>query len=167
MIKTFTDFLDKKQRDSLKQLEIVQKVLERNGMRVENFLDIDKNEDPYIFCLNPSRNTSFDGVRIYKIGETLAFRIQKENKTHPYGKAYALKVEEIFNDLMGEEEIDQKKAGMKVIELIGKELKKFFEKSQDAETDERQHNVDGDLNAGNVLIRATGTDYSSLVYNKT
>lgn len=167
MIRTFSEYLDKKQRDTLKHLGIVKKLLERNGMKVESFLDTDKDDEPYIFCYNPSRNTSFDGVRIYKIGSSIAFRIQKENQTHPYGKAYPLQIEEMFNDMVGEKDADQKEVGQKVIELVAKEIKKFFERSVEAEKDERRSSIDGYMNAGNVLVRTTGTDYSSLVHSKT
>lgn len=168
MRKTFGDFIDKKQRDSLKQLGLMRKLLEKSGLKVEGYLETDDTDEPYIFCFNPSSNTSFDGIRIYKIGDRLAFRIQKENRTHPYGKAYPLEVEEMFHDLLSDEGIDQRKAGEKVIEMVTKEVKKFFDKSVDAEKEERKSNIEGETdNAGNVLVRTTGTDYSSLVYNKT
>jgi len=165
--KTFGDFIDKKQRDTLKQLGLLKKLLERNGMKVESFLETDEMNDPYIFCMNPMGGASFDGVRIYKVGSNLAFRVQKESQTHPYGNAYPLNVEEMFHDLLSDEGVDQTKAGERIIEMVGKEVKKFFEKSIDAERGERQSNIEGDAeHAGNVLVRTSGTDYSSLVYNK-
>ncbi len=168
MRKNFGDFIDKKQRDALTQLELMRKLLERNGMKIESYLETDDTDDPYIFCFNPSQNGSFDGIRIYKVGDRLAFRIQKENRTHPYGKAYSLEIEEMFHDFLSDQGIDQRKAGEKVIEIVTKEVKKFFDKSVDAEKEERKSNVEGDSeNAGNVLVKTTGTDYSSLVYNKT
>ena len=168
MRKNFGDFINKKQRDALEQLELMRKLLERNGLKVESFLETDDTDEPYIFCFNPSQNASFDGIRIYKIGDRLAYRIQKENQTHPYGKAYSLEIEEMFHDFLSETDIDQRKAGERVIEIVTKEVKKFFDKSVDAEKEERKSNVEGDAdNAGNVLVKTTGTDYSSLVYNKT
>jgi hypothetical protein len=164
MIKTFNSYLDKKQRDSIKHLSIIQKVLEHNGMKVENFLDSEKNDEPYIFCFNPTKNTSFDGLRIYGIGGSYCFRIQKENKTHPYGKAYPLQVEEMFHGLLGDKDVDRKKAGEQVIELVGKEVKRFFDKSEAAEKIDRQTDASGNLSAGSVLVKTNGTDYSSLIY---
>lgn len=161
MIKTFTDFLDKKHRDMVHQLDLIKKVLDKHGMTTESFLH--DEESPYIFCFSPSKGTSFDGIRLYKIGNEFAYRIQKEDKTHPYGKAYPLHIEEMFRDLLSEKDTDQKAAGMKVIDLLGKQIKKFFEKSLEAEQEER--NVDN-KSAGNVMVSTTGTDYSSLVYNK-
>ena len=168
MHKTFEDFIDKKQRDSLKQLGLLKKLLEKNGMKVESFLESNEMNDPYIYCANPLGGSSFGGIRIYKIGDCLAFRIQKENQTHPYGTAYPLNIEDMFHDLLSEKNIDKLKAGKQIIEMVGKEIKRFFEKSIDAERDERKGNVEGDADkAGNVLVRTTGTDYSSLVYNKS
>ena len=168
MRKSFGDFIGKKERDALKQLGLMKKLLEKTGLKVESYLETDDTDDPYIFCFNPSRNGSFDGIRIYKAGDRHAYRIQKENRTHPYGKAYSLEIEEMFHDLLSEENEDQRKAGEKVIEIVTKEVKKFFDKSVDAEKEDRKSNVEGDSeNAGNVLVKTTGTDYSSLIFNKT
>ena len=163
--KSFGDFLDKKKREGVKQLKILHKLLERNGMKVESFIDSnDPDEDAYIYCYNPSRNGSFDGIRVYRIGEQLAFRVQKENKTHPYGSAYPLDVEEMFNDFLTDEKTDEAKAGNKVIEYVGKEVKRFFEKCIKAERDIRDNDIE---DMGNILVKTTGTDYSALVFNKS
>lgn len=164
--RSFGDFVDKKKRESIRQLTLLKQLLERNNMKVDNFLESDDGDDPYIYCHNPSKNGSFDGLRLYKIGEGLAFRVQKENKTHPYGSAYPLPVEDMFQDFLSDEGIDEMKAGQKIIESIGKEIRKFFEKSIDAEKDERSKDIEKD-SAGNVLVRTTGTDYSALVYSKS
>ena len=166
--KSFGEFVDKKKRDSVRELELIKGLLESNGLKVENFLKTSHEDEPYVFCFSPTRNGSFDGIRIYKIGNSLAFRIQKENKTHPYGSAYPLPVEDMFNDFLSDEDVDQMKAGKKVIESVNKEIRRFFDKSVEAERDERSQGVDGDEgdSEGNVMVRTTGTDYSSLVYNK-
>lgn len=165
--KNFGEFLDKKKREGIHQLEIIKKLLEHGGMKVDNFLESHADEDPYIYCISPTKNGSFDGVRIYKIGDQLAFRVQKENKTHPYGSAYALPIEEMFNDFLSDEGTDQTHAGKKVMEAVVKEIKRFFEKSLDAERDERQSNIESEKeNGGEVSVRSTGTDYSAMVYNK-
>lgn len=161
--KTFGTYCDKKKRESVRHLRLVKQILERTGMKVDNFLETEG--DPYIFCHNPSKNGSFDGIRLYKIGEGLAYRIQKESKTHPYGSAYQLPIEDMFQDFLSDN-ISQKKAGIKLIETVGQEIRKFFEKSIEAERDERRNDIEKD-NAGAVLVRTTGTDYSSLISNRT
>jgi len=125
------------------------------------------NEDsePYIFCYNPSKTGSFDGLRIYKIGNDLAFRIQKENKTHPYGSAYPLPIESMFYDFLSDKGVDEKKAGEKIIEAVGKEIRKFFEKSLEADRAQREEDIEQD-SAGSVITRSGGTDYSSMVFSK-
>lgn len=165
--RSFGEFVDKKKRESIRQLTLLKQLLESGGMKVENFLDTDDKDDPYIFCFMPTRNGSFDGIRIYKIGENIAFRIQKENKTHPYGSAYPLPIEEMFHDFLADEDADQKKAGEKVIKSVVKEVRRFFDKSVEAEREEREQAIEAEKDTeGNVLVRTTGTDYSSLVYNK-
>tara|TARA_Y100000034_G_C6857003_1_gene389608 strand:+ start:31 stop:540 length:510 start_codon:yes stop_codon:yes gene_type:complete len=165
--RSFGEFVDKKKRECLRQLKLVKQLLESSGLKVENFLDTDDKDDPYIFCFMPTKNGSFDGIRIYRIGEEIAFRIQKENKTHPYGSAYPLPIEEMFHDFLSDEDADQKKAGEKVIKSVVKEIRRFFDKSVEAEREERERDIEQEKDTeGNVLVRTTGTDYSSLVYNK-
>lgn len=166
--RTFGDFVHKKQREAIRQLSIIKQMLEQSGLRVDNFLETNDGDDPYIYCFSPSRNGSFDGIRIYKIGNTLAFRVQKEAKTHPYGSAYPLPMEEMFNDFLSDEEVDQRKAGKKVMESVTKEIRRFFEKSVEAEREERERAIDQEKDPqGNVLVRTTGTDYSALIYNRS
>ncbi len=165
--KSFGEFVDKKKREAIEQLRLVKQLLEKSGLRVDNFLETDSKDDPYVYCFSPSRNGSFDGIRIYKIGNQLAFRVQKEAKTHPYGSAYPLPIESMFSDFLSDEEVDQRQAGKKVMEAVVKEIRKFFEKSVEAEKEEREKMIDQEKDSqGNVLVRTTGTDYSSLVYNK-
>ena len=163
--RSFGDFVDKKKRDSIRQLRIINKILEKHGMRVDSFLDTNEMHDPYVFCYNPNRDSGFDGIRIYKVGSNLAFRIQKESKTHPYGAAYTLPIESMFNDFLSDDGTDEAKAGKKIIEAVNKEVKKFFERSLEAERDDRKQGIENNA-GGSVLVRTTGTDYSSLIYNK-
>jgi hypothetical protein len=164
--RSFGDFVDKKKRDSIRQLGLVKGLLERQGLKVENFLTTDDDEqDPYVFCHNPSRTGSFDGIRIYKIGDDIAFRVQKESKTHPYGSAYPLPIESMFYDFLSDEGVDERKAGEKIIESVGKEIRKFFDKSVEADRDRREKDIEKE-GGGNLLVRSSGTDYSAMVYNK-
>jgi len=162
-IRSFKDYLDKKQRDAITQLEVIQRILEKNGLRVKDFLKEEGTEDPYIFCYNP-QPTQFKGVRVYKIGNNLAFRVQNEDKTQPYGTAYPVDIESMFADYMSDEDIDEKKAGERVIETVSEQLKKFFEKSTAAEKEELMHKGGGEPSS--AIMRSTGTDYSTLIYNK-
>lgn len=130
----FRDFLDTKNREAVKHLKIINKILEKNNMQSESHLDSD---EPYVFLKANNRNLSFSGVRIYKIGDTLAFRIQKENKTAPYGAAYPIAVEDMFDQLISEDGVDEQKAGMEVMKAIIDHFNKFFEESSKAEKELR------------------------------
>ena len=49
--RSFGDFVDKKKRESIRQLKLVKSMLESTGMKVENYLDLDdEDHEPYIFC---------------------------------------------------------------------------------------------------------------------
>lgn len=157
---SFSQFVDKKTREAKKQLTTLYRVLQSEGMQVANHLD---DEDPYIF-LKHDGNLSFDGVRIYKIGPHIAFRIQKEEETHPFGKAYLLDIEEMFSDLVSD--MDDRKAGEEIIKTVKKEFDHFFNKSSQAEkeikTGEFNKNSDPD---GKLTVSTYGADYSSMVTN--
>jgi hypothetical protein len=128
----FNQFLDKKGRTARKQLDIPKRSLEREGLVVGDYLDA---EDPYLF-VRSDRDLSFEGVRIYKIGEQIAYRVQKEKDTHPFGRAYPLDVEDIYADIVSDD-MNEEKAGRKVMEFVAAEITKFFQKSEKAEAELR------------------------------
>ena len=165
-MKSFVEFVDKKTKDSQRQLGILKRVLEKNGMTVGNFLEED---EPHIFLRANKKNLSFDGVRIYKIGGSIAYRVQKEEKTHPYGKAYPMDIEEMYDDMISEK-MDEEKAGKEVMKSLVQEIRKFMDKSSDAEKELRSIEFDKSSNKdpmGNVVARTTGTDYANQVHSKT
>lgn len=166
MIRSFKDYMDVEDRKALRQLKIIQGVLEKGGLKVTNFTESEDDQNPYIFVYNTAGNRFFDGIRIYSIGKKLAYRVQKEERTHPFGTAYPLKIEEMFNDFISEEDVDQKKAGEKIIEQFPKMIKRFFERSAEAEKAIIDQDIrdKGDSPAG---IRSTGgTNYSQMIHTK-
>jgi uncharacterized membrane-anchored protein YjiN (DUF445 family) len=160
---SFGQFVDKKTRAARKNLGVVERVLKTGGFDIKNHLE---EEEPYLFLPSPTKRTSFGGIRIYKIGESIAYRVQKEEKTHPYGKAYRLDIKEMYDDLLSDDEMTEKKAAKEVIESVLKEFNKFFEKSCEADREMRDQDFDqqGDP-LGRVMVRSTGTDYSNTLRN--
>ena len=156
-MKNFFEFVDRKQRESRKHLQLIEKALKKSGMNIINFIDQD---DSYVFIKNNSPDASFAGIRIYEIGDSLAYRVQKEPETEPYGTAYLVDLEEMFNDFMGEG-MKEEKAGEKVIDSLVLEINKFFEKSAKAQTE--VENTPVGLPA---ILKTGGTDYSGLVTSK-
>ena len=158
---TYKEFLGKKTREGRKQLRIISRVLEHGGFKVKEFLQ-DNLIDPYIFCYNPDHNTSFKGIRIYKIGDSIAYRIQRESKTHPFGAAYLLDLDDIFNDLTGSGMTEDKKLGKKIMHEIIDSIKLFFKES--ARIEKKEDDWDDEESMGSVHVRnPLGGDYSSMV----
>ena len=162
---TFHEFVDRKTRRAKRQLQIIEKILKKHNLSVGSFLE---GDDPYIFLHTNKGSTSFDGVRIYKIGGNLAYRIQKEDKTHPYGKAYSLDIEGMWDDLIGDK-MDEEAAGKKIIAAVKEEFEIFFAKSLEAEKELRAGDFDMKGNPmGNVMVTSgQGTDYSNLIHSKS
>ena len=154
---TFNEFVDKKKRECKRQLGVVRKLFEANRWTVADHIS---DDDPYLFVRAPQHNLTFDGVRIYRIADTLAYRVQREEKTHPYGRAYYLNLEEMYKDLMSDN-IKEEDAGKKVIKAVVEELRDFFEKSYEAEKDLQHSKIDKDRNLSTSSV--TGSDYHTRV----
>jgi hypothetical protein len=153
----FHEFVDAKQRKAKQHLELVKQLLERGGFQVIDKLE--EREEPYIFIFNPEGNLSFEGIRVYEIGGDIAYRIQKESHTHPFGKAYSIPIEKMFDDLLGEDDMDDQKMGEEIAQSVVSEIRDFFEKSYEAEK-KGPPSLDP---IGQVNMRSTGTDYANKV----
>lgn len=154
----FREFIDQKERQALKHLKVMEKILEAGGFKIENKLD--RRSSPYLYIRSPEDDLPFEGVRLYEIGGEMAYRIQKRLDSQPFGRAYSVRVEEMFEDLLGEDEMNDEKRGKEVMEAIIKELKSFFEDSAKAE--KQGPGLDDPLNK--VYMRTTGgTDYANKV----
>jgi hypothetical protein len=160
-MKTFSQFVDKKTRKAKKHLQMIEKILTKQGMTIKNHLD--EGDEPFLFLVSPLNKVSFGGVRIYQTGESVVYRVQKEEKTHPYGRAYRLDIQEMYEDLISDQ-INEEQAAKEVMQAIIKELQQFFEKSYEAERELRVGDYDRDGDPlGRVVARSTGTDYSNMV----
>ncbi len=161
-MQTFNEYVDKKERESKKHLKIVKKALESSDYKVSEHLT---DDDPYIFVFSPEKNLSFEGVRVYKIAGSFAYRIQKEEKTQPFGDAYPLDIEEMFEDLMTDNH-NPEKAGKEVVKAISETIKKFFTGTAKAEKDLMSSEFDRNNPMGQVAVRSGDTDYSSMIFSK-
>jgi hypothetical protein len=153
----FLEFVDRKERESRRHLKITLKALKESGLHTYDHID---HEDSYIFVKSSNKNLPFEGIRIYEIGNSLAYRVQKEKDTEPFGKAYELNLEEMFNDLMGEN-MKKEQAGKEVIKGVNKEIKEFFSKSAKA-----QAAVEEMGESKPLVVKTGGTDYSGMVTSK-
>lgn len=158
----FYEYINKKKRESRKQLNILRKVLEQQGLPISDFIE---DDEPYIFLKTSNEQVSFDGIRIYKIGDIVAYRIQKEEHTEPYGKPYLLDIEDLFDDLIADDDMNEGKAGKEVINAMVKEFKKFFDQSAEAEQVVRGLEFEKNVSDKDAMfVSGQGTDYSSMIY---
>lgn len=157
---TFLEYVDKKQREGIRQLEIIKRILRTNDLQVASHLQT-KLDDPFLFVYNPESGKF--GVRVYKIGNDIVYRIQKKEKTQPYGRARILNVEETYDGIKLEKKKDE--ATIKeLINSIGSELKEFFKKSIKAEKEDRDDS-DGPLGKIGIPASAINGDYSNKVFS--
>lgn len=155
---TFLEYVNKEQRKISKNLAVIQKVLTKEGFEVIDFLE---EEDPYLYVKNANQDTEFEGIRIYRIGNDICYRVQNEEKTHPYGKAYILDVESVFEDLIADEDYDKKKAGEEVVEYITNEIRKFFARSAEAENEVDSEKID--VQRDPISFKVNGNDYANTI----
>lgn len=149
----FSSFIDKKNKQARYELGVIRDVLKEGGFQVKDFL---KDESPYVFLKSPEGNLDFEGVRIYKVGSNLAYRIQKEDKTEPYGQAYGLNLEEIFSDLISD--MSEEKAAKQIKKALVEEFKNFFQKSVKAQ-DEINSNLQDPQNK--IIVSGGAGDLSN------
>ncbi len=149
----FSSFLNKKNQEAKRQLEIIKDALSEGGVNVKEFL---KKEEPYLFVDDPEKEMDF-GIRIYKIGSNIAYRIQRESGTQPYGEAYPIDIEEYFSDLVSD--LNEEEAAKKIKKAIVEEIKSFFEKSSEAR--DEILSVGNDDGTGKIIVSAGNGDLSN------
>lgn len=164
-MKTLLEFNFAKHKETQKRLEILKKVLEKDGLRVDKFFEDSK---PYIFCHAPLSNLDFEGIRIFENGKTMSFQIAKTKDSLPYGQARGLEINDLFDQIC-EFESNKDSAAETLVKEINKEIRKFFSQSKNAEDELMGKIIDGQSGgdkAGAIVIRNTGTDYANHVFSK-
>lgn len=157
MTHKFFDYINRKLLSSKRKLKIIHKILKQSDIKSKLYTK--NTDDPHLFVYSTDDNCDFEGIRIYPIGRSIAFKVQNRSDTHPYGKAYLLDFENIYNTFMSEKDAEEEKAGKDVIKYFVDEIKRFFKMSAEA-----QNNVD--KTDKRLMLRNTGTDYSANVYSK-
>ena len=154
----FSSFLDIKNRETKKELSIIKEVLSSN-FKIEDFLD---NDSPYIY-LKAIDESPFQGVRIYKIGSNFAYRIQNEKETEPYGRAYPINLEEIFNDIIPD--MSEEEAAETVANALIQEFTNFFKKSSEIQKDFTMGKVNrSDISGSTIITSSNSGDFSNSIY---
>lgn len=124
----FSAFVDKKTNKARRELEVVRDILKDGGVKVEDFL---KGSEPYLFVPSTKKTLDFGGVRIYKVGNNVAYRIQNESSTEPYGQSYPLDIEGMFEEIISD--MGEEKAAEEIKKAVLEEINNFFEKSLEAQ----------------------------------
>lgn len=164
-MKTFNEYKNVLDDQTKNNLELLTRIFRKDGLKVHEFLD--QKKDPYIYIFNPLDDLSFQGVAVYKKGNILAYRPQRYQDSQPYGAAYLIPIQDIYEDLVYKEK-DKKEALKILCKKLCKDMRSFFRDSKKAEDDVLQsqlrspQDVDG---AGQIIIRNTGTDYANTIYS--
>ena len=166
----FNEYIDRTDDETTKRLNLIRKALQRGGYRVEDFAL--KDQDPHIFVYALPKVATFEGIRLYLLGDILAFKVQKKINTEPYGKAYTFSIQEMYDDMLMEygDSEDKDKPIKKTILKMADELRMFFVKSKTAEESLVQVQLanieDKTGEKEGIVVNTTGTDYASKVYSK-
>jgi len=151
----FSTFVDKKTNKARREREDVRDVLKEGGVKVEDFL---KEESPYLFVSSPKKGLNYGGIRVYKVGNSVAYRIQNEGKTEPYGKSYSLDIQGVFEDLVSD--MEPEKAAEETKKAVVEEITKFFEKSAAAQ--EELDSPEFDPHNKVMVVPGKSTDLSNM-----
>lgn len=154
----FSSFLDIKNKKTIRELEILKDLLSKD-FKIESFLHLDK---PYLYLKSNRNDLSFDGVRIYKVGSNMAYRIQNENESEPYGQAYPLNLEEMFQDLIPDMSEDE--AGELIANALVEEFNNFFKKSSDLQDELQKGQFSkNDMSSAVVVVGSNSGDFTNSV----
>jgi len=155
----FSSFIDIKNKKIIKELKILEEVLSKN-FDIKSFLE---SESPYIYLKCTKQDVPFDGVRLYKIGSNWAYRVQNESDKEPYGKAYPLDIEKMFEDLIPD--MSEEEAGESIAEALVDEFNKFFSKSCQIEKEIGIGLFDKkDITNQNLIVGSNSGDFSNSIY---
>lgn len=164
-MKTFNEYKTVLDDQTKSNLELLTVIFKNDGLKVHEFLD--QKKDPYIYVFNPLDDLSFQGVAVYKRGNILAYRPQRYEDSQPYGAAYMIPIQDIYEDYIYQKK-DKKEALKMLCTKLCKDMRSFFRDSKKAEDAVMQSqlrdpkDIDG---AGQIIIRNTGTDYSNTIYS--
>lgn len=162
----FSSFIDVKNKEIIQKLKVLSKVVGQE-FDVKEFLE--DVENPYLYVSpKKSMDLPFDGVRVYQIGSSFAYRVQNENKSEPYGSAYPLNIEQAYEDLTPD--MQGVELAKTISDIVIEEFDKFFDHSAKAEVDQRavlfsRNPVSKNKDVSNQVTvgRALG-DYSNSIY---
>lgn len=151
----FSAFVNRKTEKARNQLEVIKDVLDAEGVKVKEFI---KEQDPYLFVSSDKEGLDFGGVRIYKIGNNVAYRLQNEPETEPYGKSYSMDIEGMFEEIIPD--MSEEKAAEQVKKAIVEEIKNFFSRSLEAQD---KLNSDENDPQSRIIVPGRSTDLSNMM----
>jgi hypothetical protein len=168
---TFLEYINRTDDLAVKRLRVLKRALEQGGFLVKDFVLAE--DDPHIFVYALPKISTFEGVRFYIFGDTLAFRPQKKVDTEPYGESYSFNVQDMFDDMMlefGDDKQDKNKPVKECLRKMAQELRTYFIKSKKAEEElvkvQLSDIEDKDSTSDGIVINTTGTDYATKIYSK-
>lgn len=154
----FSSFLDIKNKKTIKELGILKDLLSKD-FQIESFLESDK---PYLYLRSKEKDDlSFDGVRIYKVGSNLAYRIQNESETEPYGQAYPLNLEDMFEELVPD--MNEEEAGEIIAHALIEEFNNFFKKSSEIQNELKKGQFNKNDIGSPVVVGSNSGDYTNSI----
>lgn len=168
---TFLEYINRTDDTVVRRLKLLKRALEQGGFLVKDFALAE--DDPHVFVYSLPKVSTFEGVRFYIYGDTLAFRPQKKVDTEPYGEAYSFNIQDMFDDMMmdyGDDKQDVNKPVKECLKKMAQEIRTYFIKSKTSEEELVKIQLsdidDKDSKSDGIVINTTGTDYATRIYSK-
>ena len=134
----FHEYVDAKQDETVRQLDLLKRLLKHGGVQVEGHIHKGgkrMGKDVYLYCYSPIPGID-GGCRIYKLGDEINVRWQEESggddgddtgpATRPSGEAFSLPVEDMFQEIKSRGDRDNTQVVMELAKRLVKRMKEFF-----------------------------------------
>jgi hypothetical protein len=151
------------------RLKDLYRLLKAGGLVVVD--KTNEQNDPHLWVQAHPTPQEFSGIRVYLLGNICAFRVQKLETTEPYGKAYLMDLQGIFDKILekmgNKAQKSSKEAVKELIKSVSGEINAFYHDSIKDEEEFVQDQLYGPERSdvgGAALVPSSGFDYSMKVY---
>ena len=152
---------DRKKRDDLRKLHLLERLIKRGGMTAKLF---PKKNRPYLYVWSHLPGMR-GGAKVYQEGDQITYKFQSspgEKQNHDqYETARVLPIQQMFLDFQAESDKTEVQVAMQLADEVARRFKSFFSETRKAMREKaRKRDEMGDEGRGNIVnVSPAGEDY--------